>query len=468
MLDWSKLEKDVDAVCRPVALDMRTICESTILLLPNKDDEDEVDLMVVVSPTVPHSLFLDETYIQRVLMNLLSNALKFTNSGYILLLIEMDEGKLIATIEDTGSGIPASFLPQLFEPFKQATTRGSQRGTGLGMSIIKQLLDKMEGMIAVESRHTDSAGIAPGQAGTTFTITIPVPAIGSPPREASLIRDPNTIAVFHGGHERAFHGLRTAWEKYEYDVVRIKAFSDLSGSTWKYIWMDLDFAEQSPSILLQLLQQDQWLVLVPYNTPDSLQRFPKILSAPKFIPIQKPLLWHTFQQRIAEVSEQPNSNPLARTVRFAPEVELVNGDDHQEPLLPMAAKDRTVLLVEDNPINQKLGKKMLIALKYEVILANDGQQAIEQLRHHDATIDVVLMDQSMPVKDGVTATKEIRDMEAAGILSRRRPIIAVTAVVSAQAQSLFKDAGADDFLTKPLSLGKLGQTLATHLAEDLG
>ena len=471
MLDWSKLEKDVDAVCRPVALDMRNICESTLLLLPNKDDEADVDLMVVVSPTVPHSLFLDETYIQRVLMNLLSNALKFTNSGYILLLIDMDQGKLIATVEDTGSGIPASFLPLLFEPFKQATTRGSQRGTGLGMSIIKQLLQKMDGTIAVESRNTESAGIPPGQAGTTFTVTIPVPVIGSPVRERFLIRDPNTIAVFHGGNERSFHGLRTAWEKYEYDVVRIKDFSDLAGSVWKYIWMDLDFAEQNPSILLQLLQQEQWLVLVPYNTPGSLQRFPKILSAPKFIPIQKPLVWHTFQQRIAEVSEQPNSNPLARTVRFAPEVELVNGDDHshsQEPILQMAPDDQTILLVEDNPINQKLGRKMLMALKYKVVLANDGQQAIEQLKQHDATIDAVLMDQSMPVKDGVTATKEIRDMEAAGALSRRRPIIAVTAVVSAQSQSMFKDAGADDFLTKPLSLGKLGQTLAVHLSQDLG
>lgn len=471
VLDWSKLEKDVDAVCRPVALDMRNICESTILLLPNKDDEAEVDLMVVVSPSVPHSLFLDETYIQRVLMNLLSNALKFTSAGYILLVIEMDQGTLTATIEDTGSGIPASFLPQLFEPFKQATTRGSQRGTGLGMSIIKQLLYKMDGTIAVESRHLESTSTAPGQSGTTFTINIPVPAIGSPVRKRFLIRDPNTIAVFHGGNERSFHGLRTAWEKYEYDVVRIKAFSDLSGSVWKYIWMDLEFAEQNPSILFQLLQQEQWLVLVPYNTPESLQRFPRILSASKFIPIQKPLVWHTFQQRIAEVSEQPNSNPLARSVRFAPEVEIVDGNDHghaKEPILQMARNDQTILLVEDNPINQKLGKKMLVALKYEVLLANDGQQAIEQLKQYDATIDAVLMDQSMPVKDGVTATQEIREMEAAGTLSRRRPIIAVTAVVSAQAQSMFKDAGADDFLTKPLSLGKLGQTLAAHLSQDPG
>ena len=82
---------------------------------------------------------------------------------------------------------------------------------------------------------------------------------------------------------------------------------------------------------------------------------------------------------------------------------------------------------------------------------------------HDNNVDAILMDQSMPQKDGVTATREIRAMEAVGTLSRRRPIIALTAVVGAQAQALFKSAGADDFLTKPLSLSKLEQTLAAHL-----
>ena len=100
------------------------------------------------------------------------------------------------------------------------------------------------------------------------------------------------------------------------------------------------------------------------------------------------------------------------------------------------------------------------------MLADDGEEAIEQIMKHDTTIDAILMDQSMPVKDGITATREIRAMEADGSLSRRRPIIAVTAVVSAQAQAMFKAAGADDFLTKPLSLSKLEQTLAIYLPQN--
>jgi CheY-like chemotaxis protein len=105
---------------------------------------------------------------------------------------------------------------------------------------------------------------------------------------------------------------------------------------------------------------------------------------------------------------------------------------------------------------------MLISLGYHVILASDGQEAIDQLLAHDSTIDGILMDQSMPVKDGVSATREIRELEAQGLV-KRRPIIAVTAVVSTQAQGLFKEAGADGFLAKPLSLGRLEKTLGEHL-----
>ena len=96
VLDWSRLEKDGEATCRPVSLDLRTICESIITLLPNQDEDADVEVMVVVSPNVPHSLFIDETYVHRILMNLLSNALKFTSSGYILLSIEMNNDDLVA------------------------------------------------------------------------------------------------------------------------------------------------------------------------------------------------------------------------------------------------------------------------------------------------------------------------------------------------------------------------------------
>jgi CheY-like chemotaxis protein len=111
---------------------------------------------------------------------------------------------------------------------------------------------------------------------------------------------------------------------------------------------------------------------------------------------------------------------------------------------------------------------MLVSLGYKVITANNGQEAIVQITKHDATVDVILMDQSMPVQDGITATREIRALEAAHMLSRRRPIIAVTAVVNSESQAAFQDAGADDFLAKPLSLNVLKDTLVWYLPHGHG
>lgn len=110
---------------------------------------------------------------------------------------------------------------------------------------------------------------------------------------------------------------------------------------------------------------------------------------------------------------------------------------------------------------------MLSSLSYDVRTALDGQEAINilTLDNDNPQIALVLMDQSMPRKDGVTATREIREMEAAGKLSVRRPIIAVTAVVNSESQAVFKEAGADDFLAKPMSLERLKETLAVYLPD---
>lgn len=359
VLDWSKLERHAEAACRPVSLDMRTVCESILMLLPNRDDADEVDLMVVVSPDVPHSLFLDETYIHRILMNLLSNALKFTRSGYILMLIEMRNSQLVATVEDTGSGIPSPFLPHLFEPFTQAESRGSHRGTGLGLSIIKQLLHKMQGDIRVESRHSDMLGVEDGETGSTFTITLPVQLSENAHYITSMVSPVATgtntpkfrprVAIFLANNDRLPGGLRTAWDTFGYEAVVVQTFSDLTRSEWKYVWADLALLAGNQDLLQQLLDQKQWVVLVAYDTQDALKQYPRILSAPKFITLQKPLIWHAFEQRIAE-SSGSSHNILTKAVSFAPTEEVLDHDSKEQKKDDFAEKKLVILLVEDNPV----------------------------------------------------------------------------------------------------------------------
>jgi CheY-like chemotaxis protein len=108
---------------------------------------------------------------------------------------------------------------------------------------------------------------------------------------------------------------------------------------------------------------------------------------------------------------------------------------------------------------------MLTMLNYDVLLAEDGQEAIEIVMEHAQTIDAILMDQSMPRKDGITATREIRGLEAAGFLCKRQIIIAVTAAAGPEAHAQFLEAGIDMFLSKPLSLAKLEQTLSHYFNE---
>ncbi|KAL8685794.1 MAG: hypothetical protein Q9218_007540 [Villophora microphyllina] len=463
VLDWSKLERDGGAECRPTNLDMRTVCESMLLLLPNRDNEADVDLMVVVSPNVPSSLYLDETYIQRILMNLLSNALKFTTSGYILLLVEIQGNNLVATVRDTGVGIPPSFLPDLFEPFKQAQTRGKQRGTGLGLSIIKQLLEKMEGTIDVDSQHLGTAGVQPGQSGSTFTITMPLDMADVPREDYNQGSPQPKVAIIRNVYNlEASEGLQTAWRTFGYDAMVMRHISDLTQEQWKYVWIDLTVLQRSPEIHEFLAEHQEWLVLVSYESPEVLLQAYKIVEPAHFVPLLKPLLWHRLEQRIASSRESAIKASPTKGVRFAPSVDVVNGEGEKTVEEQLPGSHGVVLLVEDNPINQRLGKKMLSSLHYDVVTAEDGIEAIEQLLKYDATVDIILMDQSMPRKDGITATQEIRDLERSGRLKRKRPIIAVTAAVNSQAQALFEAAGADDFLAKPLSMAKLEETLAIY------
>ena len=334
-------------MCRPVALDIKTVCEAILVLLPNKDDEAEVEIMVVVSPDVPNSIYLDETYIHRILMNLLSNALKFTRTGYILLLVGFEDGRLVATVKDTGPGIPPSFLPQLFEPFKQAQTRGSQRGTGLGLSIVKQLLHNMNGSISVESKHPEMEGVEPGQTGSTFTISIPVQSGPSMATSPVIYKILPKIAILHGGNARAVEGLQISWEKFGFEVVIAHNATDLADVDWKYIWADIPFLKANLACLRALLNQERWTVLVPYDTLHPIHQIPELDSAPQFIPLPRPLIWHSFSQRIAMAKQGPVKSENSRTVRFATTVDFVDGKGETESQEP-AAKNRVIMLVEDN------------------------------------------------------------------------------------------------------------------------
>jgi len=413
----------------------------------------------------------------------------------------MDESNLLISVKDSGCGIPRDFLPVMFEPFKQAQTLGNQRGTGLGLSIIKQLLSKMSGSIHAESKYGEDPDVEESETGSTFTITLPVRAATPNPNNTLASGESQMIALFCNGNPRSTKGIAMSWQKYGMTPVICSNESDLASHDWTYIWADLPALKENATLLTTLIQRTKTKVLIPCEILTSPQDILDLKTPPShFVYLSKPLIWHSFEQRIA-AALQPAT--VTKGVRFATEVEIVEAPD--TPVTPVTPSDRafpqppapiitttntlptstpvqhpptskgTILLVEDNPINAKLGSRMLTTLGYVPILAIDGVDALVQIQTHDNIIDGILMDQSMPRKDGITATREIRALEEAGTLvgksgkrQRRRPIIAVTAVVSSEAEKLFEDAGADGFLAKPLSLQRLEMTLEKFFGEDVG
>ncbi|KIW61292.1 hypothetical protein PV05_01431 [Exophiala xenobiotica] len=461
VLDWSRLEKG-EAICRPTSLDLRKACESILNILPRKDDEAAPELMIVVAPNVPETVFLDETYLQRILMNLLTNALKFTQSGYVILLVECVETTLVVKVKDSGYGIPESFIPHLFEPFKQAQTRGAERGTGLGLAIIRQLLEKISGTISIESICSKVDGGELAKSGSTFTVTIPTTGPVDPLESSIPLGENLQMAVYQKPGSRLSEGLELAWSVYGFNVV-VADPEDVISDSWSYIWADLDYLKEDSSLLGRLLQPRDQFVIMPYDSQFLLDKTIGAAPPSHVIPIQRPLLWHRMVTSIVSVIQSGKSPAADRSVRFAPMVDVVENGPKNPMRERKALSGSTVLLVEDNKINQKLGVKMLQTLGYNVMTADDGQEAVEKIVEHDSQIDLILMDQSMPRKDGVTALKEIREMERDGTVSRSRPLIMVTAVVGPDAASLCMSSGADAFLPKPLSLQKLDLTLKKFL-----
>jgi anti-sigma regulatory factor (Ser/Thr protein kinase) len=334
-------------MCRPVDLNIRSMCETILMLLPHHEDA-KVEVLLAVAPDVPQTLLLDETYIHRILMNLLSNSLKFTTSGYVMLSIEIQDNNFIAKVRDSGIGIPSTFMPRLFDSFTQAKTRGSQRGTGLGLNIVKKLVDKMGGIIQVESRHEAEPS------GTTFTIEIPVGISRPQQRKSGMSIDIPTVVLLHRTEGRTLEGLKIAWELSGFRVIVVDSHRSLSNEGFKYICVDAEFLEGNAECLRYLVDHQEWSVLVPYTERAVLQRLQGLMSTPHMVPISKPLVWHTLKEKVANASMALSTNNSVSGTNHASSAlaNLLNDHrDNQDPGKSLPNTIFQVLLVEDNLVS---------------------------------------------------------------------------------------------------------------------
>jgi signal transduction histidine kinase/DNA-binding response OmpR family regulator/HPt (histidine-containing phosphotransfer) domain-containing protein len=453
ILDFSKIEAGKIEL-RAEPFETREMVDEVVDTLAETARRKGLELNALVTVDVPARVVASMNHLRQVLINLVGNAIKYTDAGSVLLRVsavrEDGDGTVVRfEVIDTGIGIPADQQERVFEPFTQLDEGGrTQGGTGLGLSICKQLVEKMGGKVGVQS--------APGQ-GSTFHVELrlvrqPSEAAVAEARRGvagmrALIVDDNAVnreilrhqlAALGLAHDEAdgggralekMHAAATAGRRYDI-VVLDHDMPVMSGLDLARAIRATPAFGDPPLVMLSSVDQDEEAALEA-GVGYFLTR-----------PVRQSHLYDCL------VSAMHGRGPVPRPTE---------ADEGREKLYAR------VLLVEDNPVNQELAQHMLEFLGCRCAIAPDGRAALDALTR-DA-FDVVLMDCQMPVMDGFEATAAIRRREASRGDEPRQPIVALTAGAIEGDREKCLAAGMDDFLSKPFSLEQLETTLRRWLPE---
>ncbi|MFF2318351.1 response regulator [Arthrobacter sp. NPDC058097] len=453
ILDFSKLEAGkVDLDVRP--FDPRVLVEEVAGLLAGPAQAKNLELIAFCEPEVPARLLGDSGRIRQVLLNLASNAVKFTASGEVSIRVKTENpgaaaGSTAAVyfeVRDTGIGIDPSQHGRLFQSFSQADASTTRRygGTGLGLAICSRLTDAMEGEIGLDS--------TPGK-GSTFWFRLPLPV--APPST-----DPVPAAVF-------LNGLRVLVVD-DNATNRLVLESQLRG--WR---LQPEAVPDAASALARAREAEAArepfdLAVLDLCMPgtDGLELARSIKADAGLAAIELIMLTSTMQVNAAEISQAGVREWLMKPVRSSEFYNrLVRLMSTHHPPVPASAPAQAapaqdgpsrgrILVVEDNEVNQLVARATVSRLGYAVDVVSNGAEALSATA--DFRYAAVLMDCHMPVMDGFEATRRIRQRDGR---HPRQPIIAMTAGALDGDRERCLAAGMDDYLAKPVDAAALQATL---------
>jgi len=441
ILDFSKIEAGRMSI-EAQPFDLRECVESAMDLIAGRAAEKHLAIAYVFDGDVPVAISGDVTRLRQILLNLLGNAVKFTEKGEVVLTVSAQGEQLHFTVCDTGIGLSAEGKGRLFQKFSQADSSTSRKygGTGLGLAISKLLAELMGGAMWV-----DSAG--PGQ-GSSFHFTIRA-------RPAALPLGSRHDFI---GEQPSLKGKRILVVDDNATNRRILA---LQTAKWGMVAQDTG----EPEVALEMLaRQPCDLAIVDMHLPgmNGAMLAQCIRAAGHHLPL---VLFTSLGQRGA--ADGPFAATLAKPLRqsqlFDVLVTLLVKDT--VPRRPEAAKPRIdaemaqrhplrILLAEDNVVNQKLALRLLSQMGYRADLASNGIEALESIERQP--YDVVLMDVQMPEMDGLEASRQITARWPAG---QRPCIIAMTANAMQGDREECLAAGMDDYVTKPIRIDRLVEAL---------
>ena len=432
ILDISKIESGKLEIV-PLRYYISSLLMDVISIIKTRADKNELTFVVHIDAQIPCELIGDELRIKQILLNLLTNAVKFTREGQISLSVqsrmEGEDCRLIFAITDTGIGIRQEDIDKIFVMFQQIDTRKNRNieGTGLGLSISKQLAEMMDGSIAIESTY----GV-----GSTFTVDIrqsvanpqPVAALSLPERNAVLVYE--NRPAYLASLTLALEALACS---YDLCVDRSEMYNRLNASKYDTIFVSALYLNGIAPIIAQKQPEATVVVLNGENTPG---------GSGQPISITMPI--HCLQL----------ANIFNHTDDYGRRSLLSHSGN-------ITAPDARVLVVDDNAVNLKVAAGLLSIYMIQADTATSGLQAIRMVKETD--YDLVFMDHMMPEMDGIDATVTIRRL---GKAYERLPIIALTANAVSGMREMFKAEGLDDFLPKPIEMSKLDMILKKWLPKD--
>ena len=457
ILDVSKIESGKFEL-EQQPFDLRDCMEAAMDLVAVRASEKRLDLAYMIAQTVPQALRGDMTRVRQVLVNLLTNAVKFTPAGEVVVMIEAkrvidEQYEIHIAVRDTGIGIPADRMDRLFQAFSQvdASTTRQYGGTGLGLAICWRLCAMMGGRMWVESQ----VGV-----GTTFHFTIVAPVASMPPRidqrgaVPELVGKRLLVVDDNETNRRILTLQAEAWGmQVRASVSGAEALSWLAqGAEFDVAILDMQMPEMDGVQLADAIRARH----DPTNT----------------LPL---MLLTSLGRRAEDMAHGRFTTSLTKPVKAAQLYEtmltMLGKTEVPQPVLPrrttydatMAARlPLRILLAEDNVVNQKVATKTLAKLGYRADMAANGFEVLDALARQP--YDVVLMDVQMPELDGLEATRRIRS----DVPSSRQPrIIAMTANAMQSDREQCMAVGMDDYLSKPVRIEELVSALERGSASAL-
>ncbi len=430
ILDFSKIESGKMEIVESTYEPMSMFHDLSMIFF-NRIGDKHIELLYDIDKNMPRKLYGDSQRIRQIVINLMNNAIKFTDSGYVQLKVKadmqgVDNVNLIFEIKDSGQGIKNEDLDKLFVSFQQVDMKKnhSKEGSGLGLSISKQLVELMQGNIGVSSKYGE---------GSTFYFTVPQRVMDA--RVATGLKDTRA--------KESKIGLRI---KNTYIKKQIMKLS-------KEYWINcIDFSDEPVQRVDYLLTDD--ISLVPESDKGQLLK-----TGTNLCILNNPMKAEEPIEHVMIISKPFYSLNFCQLLNReeVPETSV----DKEE--MNFTAPKAQVLLVDDNEMNLKVAQGLLAPLKMQIDIAVNGKEALNKVQKKE--YHIVLMDHMMPVMDGIEATRAIRKLSDEKY--KKLPIIALSANATAEARDMFQKETLNDFIAKPIKMKEMEQCILKWLPNEL-